>query len=280
MNMTQRLAGYRRARNVVEGDEPLIDGMTRYQLIEKHSRKVSYIARRICNRLPDHATVELDDLISVGSLGLLDALDKFDPSKDTSFGTYVEFRIRGSILDHLRSLDPASRTVREKANRLQRTTRDLELKLRRPPETPEIADALGMTMAQYYKMLDEVKSNTLVSFDAPRSTGDDAGTGTLGDTIAGGGFVAPDEALSKREALEHLAEAIQTSLPERHRQILSMYYERGMNMKEIGAALGVTESRVCQLHSESCARLRGALADSLRPGETFKKRKRRRGRRK
>jgi len=279
--MTQRLAGYRRARNIVEGDEPLIDGMTRYQLIEKHSRKVSYIARRISARLPDHATVELDDLISVGSLGLLDALDKFDPSKDTSFGTYVEFRIKGSILDHLRSLDPASRTVREKANRLQRTIRDLELKLRRPPETAEIADALGMEMNDYNKMLDDVRSNTLVSFDAPRNAGDDSSGGTLGDTIPGGGFIAPDEALSKREALEHLAEAIETSLPERHRQILSMYYERGMNMKEIGAAMGVTESRVCQLHSESCARLRGALADSLRPGERFPKKKRaRRGRRK
>jgi RNA polymerase sigma factor for flagellar operon FliA len=268
--MSHRLAGYRRARNAVEGDEPLIDGMTRHQLIDKHSRKVKYIARRISNRLPDHATVELDDLISVGSLGLLDALDKFDPSKDTSFGTYVEFRIRGSILDHLRSLDPASRTVREKANRLQRTTRDLELKLRRPPESSEIADALGMNISEYYRMLDEVKSNTLVSFDAPRST-DDSGSGTLGDTIAGEDFVAPDEALSKREALEHLATAIQTSLPERHQTILSMYYERGMNMKEIGAVLGVTESRVCQIHSESCARLRGALADALRPGENFTK---------
>jgi RNA polymerase sigma factor for flagellar operon FliA len=273
VNITQRLAGYRKARNAVDGDEPLIDGMTRYQLIEKHSRKVSYIARRICQRLPDHATVDLDDLVSVGSLGLLDALDKFDPSKETSFGTYVEFRIKGSILDHLRSLDPASRTVREKANRLQRTIRDLELQLRRPPETSEIAEALDMTMPQYNKMLDEVKSNTLVSFDAPRTAGDDGSSGTLGDTIPGGGFAAPDEALSKREAIEHLAAAIETSLPERHQRILSMYYERQMSMKEIGAVLGVTESRVCQLHSESCARLRGALADSLRPGERFPKKK-------
>jgi RNA polymerase sigma factor for flagellar operon FliA len=251
--------------------------MTRYELITKHSRKVSYIARRIANRLPDHATVELDDLISVGSLGLLDAMDKFDPSKDTSFGTYVEFRIRGSILDHLRSLDPASRTVREKANRLQRMTRELELKLRRPPETTEIAAALGMNMTEYYRMLDDVKSNTLVSFDAP-CAGDEGGA-TLGDMIPGGGFIAPDEALHKREALEHLAAAIETSLPERHRLILSMYYERGMNMKEIGSVLGVTESRVCQLHSESCARLRGVLADALRPGEKLRTKTKRPGKR-
>lgn len=276
MNVSQRLAEYRRARTDLDDDTPLVDGLSRRQLIDKHARKVRFIARRIANRLPDHATVELDDLISVGSLGLLDALDKFDAGKDTSFGTYAEFRIRGSMLDYLRSIDPASRTVREKANRLQRTVRELELRIGRPPESNEIAAALGMNMDDYYRMLDEVKSNTVVSLESPRGGGEEGGE-TLGDTLVGEQFVAPDEALNRREAMEHLAEAVRTALPKRHQQLLSMYYERNMNMKEIGAVLGVTESRVCQLHSEACARLRANLAEALRPGESFPG-KRRRGR--
>ena len=272
-NLATRIAQFDRARETArlhskpKPGEKLIDGMSRQETIAKYARKVTYIARRIHHRLPSHAPIELDDLINSGALGLLDALDKFDSSKNTTFGTYVEFRIRGAILDQLRGLDPVSRTVREKSNRLQRTTRELELKLGRPPESNEIADAMEISLPDYYDLLHEVRSVNLVSLDGPRGNGDDEGRGTLADVIEDARADLPDATLDKKEAITVLAEAIQTSLPERLRNVLIMYYYREMNLKEIGAVLGVTESRVSQLHTEACLRLRGKLASSLRPGE-------------
>lgn len=271
-NLASRIAQFDRAREQARlasgpGDGGgRIDGMSRDELIATYARKVTYIARRIAHRLPAHAPIELDDLINSGALGLLDALDKFDPSKNTKFGTYVEFRIRGAILDLLRGLDPVSRTVREKSNQLQKTTRDLELKLGRPPEREEVSSAMGITMEEYHDLLTEVRSVNLVSIDAPRN-GQDEGKGTLADAIENTRAERPDSELDRREALGALADAIRTSLPERLRQVLVMYYYREMNLKEIGAVLGVSESRVSQLHTEACLRLRARLAPALRPGE-------------
>ncbi len=268
-NLAARIAQFDRARalaGAVDDGPKMIDGLSRKEVIAKYARKVTYIARRIHHRLPSHAPIELDDLINSGALGLLDALDKFDSSKNTSFGTYVEFRIRGSILDQLRGLDPVSRTVREKANQLQRTTRELELKLGRPAESEEIAAALGIELPDYYDLLHEVRSINLVSLDGPRGTEDD-GRGTLADVIEDARAELPDEAYDKQEAVRVLAEAVQSGLPERLRNVLIMYYYREMNLKEIGAVLGVTESRVSQLHTEACLRLRSKLAAQLRPGE-------------
>ncbi len=268
-NLAARIAQFDRARalaGAVDDGPKMIDGLSRKEVIAKYARKVTYIARRIHHRLPSHAPIELDDLINSGALGLLDALDKFDSSKNTSFGTYVEFRIRGSILDQLRGLDPVSRTVRERANQLQRTTRELELKLGRPAESEEIAAALGIELPDYYDLLHEVRSINLVSLDGPRGTEDD-GRGTLADVIEDARAELPDEAYDKQEAVRVLAEAVQSGLPERLRNVLIMYYYREMNLKEIVAVLGVTESRVSQLHTEACLRLRSKLAAQLRPGE-------------
>ena len=271
-SLASRIAQFDRAREQAKrasdgvGTGRLIEGMTREELIATYARKVTYIARRISHRLPSHAPIELDDLINSGALGLLDALDKFDPTKKTKFGTYVEFRIRGAILDLLRGLDPVSRTVREKATQLQRTTRALELKLGRPAEREEIADAMGLSMTAYHDLLTEVRSVNLVSIDAPRGAQEE-GRGTLVDVIENVRSQRPDTELDRKEALAALADAIQTSLPERLRHVLVMYYYREMNLKEIGAVLGVSESRVSQLHTEACLRLRARLAPSLRPGE-------------
>lgn len=265
-----RMLQYERARRdaAAPSDERLIDGMTRDEVIQRYARKVTYIARRIAHRLPSHAQLELDDLINSGALGLLDALDKFDPTKNASFGTYVEFRIRGAILDLLRGLDPVSRTVREKSNRLQKTTRSLELKLGRPPESEEIAGALEMSMTDYHSLLHEVRSINLVSLDAPRGQAED-GRGSLAEAIEDQRARRPDQELDRKDALRELAKAIETGLPERLKNVLVMYYYREMSLKEIGAVLGVSESRVSQLHTEACLRLRAKLADSLRPGETL-----------
>lgn len=271
-SLAQRIAQFDRARRMARakaealGEEKVLDGMSREEAIATYARKVTYIARRIHHRLPPNAPIELDDLINSGALGLLDALDKYDSTKNTSFGTYVEFRIRGSILDLLRGLDPVSRTVREKANELQRVTRELEGELGRPPESHEIAAQMGLSVEDYYELLHEVRSINLVSIDAPR--GNEEGKGlSLGDMLEDNKFDRPDQVLDKKEAIDELADAIENGLPERLRLVLTMYYYRDMNLKEIGEVLGVSESRVSQLHTEACLRLRSKLADSLRPGE-------------
>jgi len=270
-----RIAQYDRAREQARlasggdrGPITLVDGKTREEVIATYARKVMFIARRIMHRLPSHAALELDDLINSGVLGLLDAVDKYDPTKNTKFGTYVEFRIRGAILDLLRGLDPVTRTVREKSNQLQKTTRALELRLGRPPEREEVASEMGLTMKQYHSLLDEVRSINLVSIDGPRSERDE-GRGTLADVIEDVRADRPDSAMDKSEAITALADAIQNGLPDRLRDVLVMYYYREMNLKEIGAVLGVSESRVSQLHTEACLRLRGRLAPLLKPGETL-----------
>lgn len=266
-----RMLQYERARRDAGSsvEETLIEGMTRDQVIQRYARKVMYIARRIAHRLPAHAQLELDDLINSGALGLLDALDKFDPTKNASFGTYVEFRIRGAILDLLRGLDPVSRTVREKSNKLQRATRELEVRLGRPPESEEIAAELEISLPEYHALLHEVRAINLVSLDGPRSGSADDGRGSLVEAIEDESIARPDQELDRKDAVRELAKAIETGLPERLKNVLTMYYYREMSLKEIGAVLGVSESRVSQLHTEACLRLRAKLADSLRPGETL-----------
>jgi RNA polymerase sigma factor for flagellar operon FliA len=262
--ITSRLAAYARAR-ADAGEERLIEGLGRQEILATYSKKVAFIARRIAHRLPRHAPIELDDLINSGALGLLDAIEKFDPEKQASFSTYAEFRIRGAILDLLRGLDPVSRTVREKAHELERVTRDLELKLRRPPESEEVAREMHLPLAEYYELLHEVRSIHLVSLDVPR--GGEDGTPGLAETLEDMRQERPDQEFDRRESQRILAEAIEHHLPERLRHILVMYYHREMSLKEIGEVLSLTESRVSQLHTEACLRLRARLAERLRPGE-------------
>jgi len=265
---SSRIAQYDRARRDATRDDAttadaLIDGLTREELIDKYARKVTYVARRIAHRLPPHAPLELDDLINSGSLGLLDALDKFDSTKNTSFGTYVEYRIRGAILDLLRGLDPVSRTVREKSAKVQKVTRDVEMRLGRAAESEDVAEAMGLTLPEYHSLLNEVRSISLLSLDQPAG-GREEGGYTLVEQLEDESTDSPDQELTRKEALGALADAIENHLPERLKHVLVMYYYREMNLKEIGLVLGVSESRVSQLHTEACLRLRSRLGKTLR----------------
>jgi RNA polymerase sigma factor for flagellar operon FliA len=229
-----------------EGDSP-----ERRRFLEAHLELVRYTALRLAARLP--ACVEVDDLVHDGVVGLLDAASKFDPRHGVRFKTYAEARVRGAILDGLRHKDWRPRSVR-------RNQRDLDAALGRAgclrgaaPTEEQIAACLGVDLEKYRALLQDSRSGPLLSLD-------DLPPGGEGALRAES--PAPDGRLERRDVIQALAEELK-HLPERERQILELYYHEGLQMKEIGGVLGVTESRVCQLHAQATARLRVALSARL-----------------
>jgi RNA polymerase sigma factor for flagellar operon FliA len=211
---------------------------------------IEKVARRLARRLPAH--VEIDDLISSGVIGLMEAAERFDPSRVDRFEAFAEFRIRGAMLDDLRSRDTLSRDMRRLSNELRDATRRLEAQLGRTPDQEEIAKRLGVGVDELYARQQKLSGSSVVGID-------DAGPDLLertGDQTA----ADPFEQASRREMTERLVGGI-GHLPEKMQQVLSLYYCDNLNLKEIGAVLGVTESRVCQFHGEATRRLRDSLSD-------------------
>ena len=211
---------------------------------------IEKVARRLARRLPAH--VEIDDLISSGVIGLMEAAERFDPSRVDRFEAFAEFRIRGAMLDDLRSRDTLSRDMRRLSNELRDATRRLEAQLGRTPDQEEIAKRLGVGVEELYARQQKLSGSSVVGID-------DAGPDLLertGDQTA----ADPFEQASKHEMTERLVSRI-GHLPEKMQQVLSLYYCDNLNLKEIGAVLGVTESRVCQIHGEATRRLRDSLSD-------------------
>jgi RNA polymerase sigma factor for flagellar operon FliA len=236
------------------------DPAAREALILEHSPLIRYVAGRIAMRLPAH--VPLDDLMSAGVLGLIDAVDKFDPSKKVQFKTYAEFRIRGAILDELRALDWVPRTVRKKSSDLEEVYNRLQNHLGRPAEDEEVAAELGLDMAEFQRLLDEVAGVNLLSLEDPEG-------GPLGkldsDTVLKAMGRAeegedPLAILGLVELRQQVAEAI-TGLPDKEKLVVSLYYYDELTMREIGEVLGYTESRISQMHTKAILRLRARLRD-------------------
>lgn len=242
------------------------DPAERERLILEHAPMIKYIANRIASRLPSH--VDVDDLINSGVIGLIDALEKFDPSRGIKFKSYAESRIRGAILDNLRSLDWVSRSVRRKSRLLEQTFSDLEKKLGRPATEEEVAEVMGVDLEDLLKMMGEVSSVSLVYLDEVLN--DDSGDKeqTLAEYLSNPDEEDPYSLLAIQEIKESLAEGID-ALPEKERLVLSLYYYEELTMKEIGKVLDVTESRVSQLHTQAILRLRGKLTPAFggAPGE-------------
>jgi RNA polymerase sigma factor for flagellar operon FliA len=227
----------------------------RDRLIEQYAPMIKHLALRIAMRLPSH--IELEDLINSGVIGLMDAISKFDPEKGVRFETYAEFRIRGAILDELRAQDWVSRSVRQKANQLSRTYAELEQKLGRTATDEEVMETLGLDREAFYKLVDRVRSISLVNWE--EITGREKVDRTVGEIPAD--FwkgTDPFRDMNLRRIRQVLQTAVE-ALPEKERIVLSLYYYADLNMKEIGEVLDITESRISQIHTKAILRLRGKI---------------------
>lgn len=225
------------------------------KLIMEYAPLIKFIAQKIAIRLP--ANIELDDLISSGVIGLMDAIEKYDPSRDNKFKTYAEFRIRGSILDELRAQDWVPRSVRDKAKLLDRTMISLEAELGRTASDEELAMKLGITMDEFHDLVNQVRPVSVLSIDEA-TTFSSVDKKSIMNLLESCRLNNPYNQLNLKTVKEVVAKSIE-ELPERQRLVLSLYYYEDLNLKEIGRVLRVTESRVSQLHAQAITRLRSKL---------------------
>ncbi|MCG5535045.1 RNA polymerase sigma factor FliA [Ectothiorhodospira mobilis] len=228
------------------------------RLVDEHVPLVKRIAYHLLARLP--ANVQVDDLIQSGIIGLLEAARHYDPSQGASFETYAGIRIRGAMLDEVRRSDWTPRSVHRHSRRISETIREIEHREGREATAAEIAEGLGVDMKTYQDMLRDAVTSRVLAFD------------DLGDPESGGEPAFPDHGPDPLQSLERgdfktsLAENIQ-GLPERERLVLSLYYDEELNLREIGQVLGVSESRVCQIHGQALMRLKARMSEWVADGE-------------
>jgi RNA polymerase sigma factor for flagellar operon FliA len=229
----------------------------REQLVLAYSPLVKYVAGRMSTGLPAH--VEEADLISYGLLGLISAIERFDPEREIKFETFAITRIKGSIIDELRSLDWVPRSVRAKARQIEKANALLEHKLQRAPTDAEVAAELDMTVEEFQDALTRISNSSVVALDELWTLSDASGDQvSLLDTIQDPDAIDPAHAMDATETKDRLADAI-ARLPEREKLVVALYYYENLTLREIGEVLGVTESRVSQLHTKAVLRLKSAL---------------------
>lgn len=224
------------------------------ELVARHAPQVKRIACHLLARLP--ASVQIDDLIQSGMLGLIEAARRYDAAQGASFATYAEQRIRGAMLDEIRRGDWTPRSVHRRARELAAAIRAIEAETGREAQDAEIAARLGLSQPEYHETLADLRGQKLVSLDEDDGDEDSDGENLLAQlaTTAAG----PEDTAAHEQLLGAVAAQID-GLPERERLVLALYYDEGLNLKEIGAVLDVSESRVCQIHAQAVARLRARL---------------------
>jgi len=234
------------------------DPLAREKLILHYAPLVKYVASRVATGLP--ASVEQADLVSYGMFGLMDALKKFEPGRGNKFETYAIPRIKGAIIDELRALDWVPRSVRFKQREIEKALADLEAMLKRQPTEKELAERLGVSLSELHDVVTQISFVSVLALDETVSVGADRGEQvSLIDTLADKGF-DPSTGVESQETRGMLAAAI-NALSEREKIVVTLYYFEGLTLAEIGEILGVTESRVCQIHTKSVGVLRGQLSE-------------------
>jgi RNA polymerase sigma factor FliA len=233
------------------------DDTARERLVVAYSPMVKFVAGRLGAGLPSH--VEDADLISYGLVGLIGAIQRFEPERGIKFETFAMTRIRGAIIDELRSLDWVPRSVRSRAREIEQVQAKLEHELQRAPSEAELAAKLNMTEEELQTALLEIANSSVYALDELWTVSDSSGDQvSLLDTIADDGAADPQEALATTEVKDRLTEAI-GGLPEREQLVVALYYYENLTLREIGEVLGVTESRVSQLHTKAVMRLKSHL---------------------
>jgi RNA polymerase sigma factor FliA len=234
------------------------DTQSENDLVEQYIPLVKTIVGRLAMTLPSH--VDFEELQSVGVVGLLHAIRNFDPKNGASFETYARFRIRGAVIDELRKMDWASRTVREKARKIQTAMMELEQRdSQNVPTDAQVAAELKIPVVEYQRWLDDVRPTTFICIDTAVNDGEDSEGRAPSETICDPTQETPMDTAARREMAAMIAERIQ-KLPELQRKVLSLYYYEGLRLREIAEAFGVTESRICQVHAQAIISIRSYLS--------------------
>jgi RNA polymerase sigma factor for flagellar operon FliA len=241
------------------------DDRARERLVVAYSPLVKYVAGRMSSGLPSH--VEEADLISYGLVGLINAIERFDLAREIKFETYAIPRVRGAIIDELRSLDWVPRSVRARAREIERVNSKLEHQLQRAPTDEEMAASLDMTVEEFHDALLQISNSTVAALDELWTVGDSSGDQvSLLDTLTDENAPDPSQVMDSTELKDRVADAI-ARLPEREKLVVALYYYENLTLREIGEVLGVTESRVSQLHTKAVLRLRSRLQGDVFAGE-------------
>ncbi len=227
-------------------------------LVMQHAPLVKRIAYHLMNRLPP--SVQVDDLVQAGMIGLLEASRNYDPTQGASFETYAGIRIRGAMVDEIRRSDWTPRSVHRKARMVAEAMREIENREGRDARDVEVAEALDLTLAEYHQILQDASGSRIFSLDELSAVGE------INCDTGRGGISGPFDGIQRDAFKQAVAEAI-SGLPERERLVIAMYYDEELNLREIGQVLGVSESRVCQIHSQATMRLRSRLTEWLQTGE-------------
>ncbi len=234
------------------------DQRAREQLIVAYSPLVKYVAGRLASGLPAH--VEEGDLVSYGLLGLMNAVERFELEREIKFETYAITRIRGAIIDELRSQDWVPRSVRSRAREIERANAKLENQLQRPPTDEEMAAELDISLEDFQESLLAISTSTVAALDELWTVSDASGDQvSLLDTLHDPDAPDPSRAIDESELKDRVADAI-ARLPEREKLVVALYYYENLTLREIGEVLGVTESRVSQLHTKAVLRLRSRMS--------------------